>query len=329
MKFRTEIQLQPSERKISHSQQIFGIGSCFVSEIGQKLSDLKFRTLINPYGTLFHPLAIENALMRIFSLTEYSREEIFKYGELFFSWDHHTSFDRPTENETLKIINTELETANNFVRNANCFLLTFGTSWIYRLNDSGLFVANCHKVPQHVFEKSLLTEKQLCASIKNCFDLIFDVCPNAHIIATVSPVRHTRDGIIENSLSKARLISSLHEVLAKYETVDYFPTYELLNDDLRDYRFYSEDLVHPNQMAVDYIWQKFSEVYFDENTNSRIEQLNKINSALAHRPLNPKTVAYKEFLYKTGKMIEAAESQFPKNCFAEEKIKLQKLNELC
>lgn len=329
MKFRTELETRPSDRKINHSGNIFGIGSCFVSEIGERMQQYKFNTLINPFGTLFNPLAIENALMRVLTLSHYTSDEIFKYGEIHFSWDHHTSFDRLTASDTLAHINSELEKANTFVREASCFLLTFGTAWVYRLKDSGLFVANCHKVPAHVFEKSILTEKQVQASIKNCFDLITDVCPDAHIIATISPVRHTKDGIVENSLSKARLISALHEVIVRYPQADYFPAYELVNDDLRDYRFYSEDLVHLNRMAVDYIWQKFSEVYFDSQTFSKLEQLKKINSALAHRPVNPKTVAYKEFLYKTGKMIEEAEVRFPKGSFRHEKEKLQKLNELC
>lgn len=329
MKFRTELELKPSRQKISHSQQIMGIGSCFISEVGEKLATAKFNILINPFGTLFHPLAIENTLARILSLTYYNKDEIFKYGEIFFSWDHHTSFDKPSIEETIEKINSELEKANEFIRNTDCFLLTFGTSWIYQLKDSGLFVANCHKVPDHIFEKKLLTEKQLQSSIRNCFRLIQDIHPNAHIITTISPVRHSKDGLVENSLSKARLVSALHEVIGQNENINYFPAFELMNDDLRDYRFYAEDLVHPNQMAVDYIWQKFSDVYFDEKTHEKIEQVRKIKSALSHRPMNPKTIAYKEFLYNTRKLIENIENQFPENSFSDEKLKLQKLNELC
>lgn len=325
MEFRTELKLEPSDKKITHSHQIMGIGSCFVNTIGQRLSANKFKTLINPFGTLFHPLAIENALLRIHSLMEYSDGEIFKHGELYFSWDHHSSFSNISKEKTLKTINSKLHNANEFIRNTDIFLLTFGTSWVYNIQDSDLFVANCHKVPQHYFTKSLLTSTQIKNSIKNCFDLIYDINPEARIITTISPVRHIKDGIIENNLSKSLLISSLWDLLNKYKTVDYFPGYELLMDDLRDYRFYKSDLIHPDKMAEDYIWQKFSDVYFDNQTKKKIDLVRKLHLALNHKPLNPGTVAYKEFLYKTEKQINNLEKSFPKDSFKIEREELQKL----
>lgn len=329
MKFRTELELSSSDYKIRHSTQIMGIGSCFVDETGRKLRNSKFKTLINPFGTLFHPQAIENALSRILAMDRYTTDEIFNYNELYFSWDHHTSFSRTSVREALENINAELEKANNFIQNTDCVLLTFGTAWVYQIKDNGLSVANCHKVPAHIFEKTLLTEKQLRTSFKNCFELILDINPKAKIIATISPVRHTKDGIVENSLSKSRLISALHDVVDSCENADYFPAFELVNDDLRDYRFYEADLVHPNQIAVDYIWGKFSSVYFDNETIQQIETANKIKNALGHRPFNPGTIAYREFLYKTKKLIESIESQFPKDSFLEEKTKINDLNKLC
>ncbi|MFA5619819.1 MAG: GSCFA domain-containing protein [Weeksellaceae bacterium] len=325
MRFRTELIIPESKRKIQHSQSIFGVGSCFVNEIGEKISDSKFRTLLNPFGTLFHPLAIENALLRILSLTYYTQGEIFKNEELYFSWDHHTSFDRISMERTLQHINSELEKANEFIQKADVFILTFGSAWVYKLKETGLFVANCHKVPGSLFRKTLLNDSEIRQSLKNCFHLIQDVNPNAHIIATISPVRHVKDGITANMLSKAKLISNLHEVLKTFEKVDYFPAYELLIDDLRDYRFYKPDLVHPNEQAVDYIWNKFSETYFDAATTEKIQLANDIQNALNHRPLNPETIAYKEFLYKTNKQLAAMENQFPKGSFTNEKQVLQKL----
>lgn len=325
MKFRTELILPEADRKISHFHKIMGIGSCFVDSMGEKLSDSKFQVLQNPFGTIFHPLAMENALARIHSLTLYTKEEIFKYGELYFSWDHHTSFNRISLDETLHKINSELESANDFIQETDFFLLTFGTAWVYKIKEMGIFVANCHKVPNQQFDKYLLDDKQIQASLKNCFNLILDINPKAQIIVTVSPVRHTKDGIVENNISKSKLISNLFDVAMKYDNVEYFPAYELMMDDLRDYRFYKEDLVHPNDMAVEYIWKKFSESFFDSNTHDKIKIAQKIKSALAHRPLNPSTTSYKEFLYKTGKYIESVENLFPKNSFSEEKKMLQKL----
>ena len=325
MRFRTELELPVSTRKINHSSQIFGMGSCFVDSIGEKLENSKFQILKNSYGTLYHPLAIETALARIHSMAFYSEEEIFKFGELYFSWDHHTSFSQISLKSTLEKINNELEYANNFIQKSDVFFLTFGTSFAYKLKELGLFVANCHKIPQQHFEKVLLTDNQLKSSIKNCFNLIADINPNARIITTISPVRHIKDGIIENNISKSKLISNLNEVSAMYENVEYFPAYELMMDDLRDYRFYKEDLIHPNEMAVDYIWEKFSQVYFDELTQKKIKIAGKINASVAHRPMNKNSTSYKEFIYKTIKGIESVESEFPKDSFYAEKLMLKNL----
>lgn len=325
MQFRTELRIPESDRKISHSRKILGMGSCFVDSIGEKLEEGKFQVMRNPFGTLFHPLAIENALARIVAMTCYTQEEIFKYKELYFSWDHHTSFSQPTMKATLEKINNELEMANEFMRTSDCFLITFGTSWVYKLKDLGLFVANCHKVPNNHFQKFLLTDTQIKSSMKNIFNMIFDINPEAQIISTISPVRHIKDGIVENNISKSRLISNLFEVGMQYENVDYFPSYELMMDDLRDYRFYKDDLIHPNSMAIDYIWEKFSQTYFNEDTLEKIKIAQKINSALNHKPFNPETTSYKEFLFKTKRMIESVEAEFPKDSFLTEKIMLRKL----
>jgi len=325
MRFRTELQLTESNRKISHSNQIFGMGSCFIDSIGEKLENSKFPVLKNPYGTLFHPLAMETALARIHSMAFYTEEEIFKYGELYFSWDHHTTFSQVSLKSTLEKINNELEFANEFIQKSDVFFLTFGTSFAYKIKELGLFVANCHKVPQQHFEKILLSDSQIKSSIKNCFNLITDINPKARIITTISPVRHIKDGIIENNISKSKLISNLAEVSALYENVEYFPAYEFMMDDLRDYRFYKRDLIHPNETAVDYIWQKFSERYFDEQTKSKIKTAEKINVSVVHKPLNKASTSYKEFLYKTIKGIESVENQFPKDSFYAEKLILKNL----
>src|SRR5690606_27189812 len=325
MKFRTELNIPESDRKITHFRPLLGIGSCFVDSIGDKLEEAKFQNLSNPFGTLFHPLAIENALARILSLTKYTQEEIFKYGELYFSWDHHTSFSHISIEATLDKINSELEYANDFVQKAEVFLLTFGTAWVYKIKEMGLFVANCHKVHNSNFDKYLLDDKQIQASLKNCFNLIQDINPNAQIIATVSPVRHIKDGIVENNISKSKLVSNLFDVAMRYENVEYFPAYEIMMDDLRDYRFYKPDLVHPTDRAIDYIWEKFSNTYFDAETFDKMKIAQKIGMALAHRPLNSQTTSYKEFLYKTRKHIESIENLFPPNSFLTEKLTLQKL----
>lgn len=325
MQFRTELSIAESKHKIDHTQNIMGIGSCFVDSIGEKLESAKFKLLKNPFGTLFHPLAIENALARILSLTYYTKDEIFKYGELYFSWDHHSSFSQITIEKTLEKINSELEFANQFIRSTDVFLITFGTAWVYKIHDMDLYVANCHKVPNSNFSKILLNDIQLKSAFRNCFNFLLDVNPNARIITTISPVRHAKDGFIENNLSKSKLIANLHEAQSIYDNVEYFPAYELMMDDLRDYRFYKEDLLHPNEIAIEYIWKKFSKTYFTQETEEKIKLANKIKVSMSHRPQNTNTIAYKEFIHKTNRQIYMAENIFPKGSFIEEKKQLQKL----
>lgn len=325
MQFRTELFLPESKWKLSHNDKILGIGSCFVDSIGDKLNLGKFRILQNPFGTLFHPVAIENALARIHSNVAYTESEIFNRDELYFSWDHHTSFNKTSLKLTLEGINAELEKANEFIQNTNVFILTFGTSWVYKIKQLDLIVANCHKVPGQHFEKVLLNDAQIKSSVRNCFNFILDINPKAKIITTISPVRHIKDGVIENNISKSRLISNLHDLVSQYENVEYFPAYELMMDDLRDYRFYKEDLIHPNEMAIEYIWDKFSEKFFTEETSMKIRAAEKINSSLAHRPMNTSSIAYKTFLFNTLKKIEQTEDGFPKGSFNAEKETLKNL----
>lgn len=325
MQFRTELFLPESKWKLSHNDKILGIGSCFVDSIGDKLSLGKFRILQNPFGTLFHPVAMENALARIHSNVIYTESEIFNRDELYFSWDHHTSFNKTSMKLTLEGINSQLEKANDFIQNTNVFILTFGTSWVYKIKQMDLIVANCHKVPGQHFEKVLLTDAQIKSSIRNCFNFILDINPKAKIITTISPVRHIKDGVIENNISKSKLISNLHDLVPQYENVEYFPAYELMMDDLRDYRFYKEDLIHPNEMAIEYIWDKFSEKYFTEETSIKIRIAEKINSSLLHRPMNISSIAYKTFLFNTMKKIEQTETGFPKGSFTTEKENLKNL----
>lgn len=325
MQFRTELFLPESKWKLSHNDKILGIGSCFVDAIGDKLNLGKFQIFQNPFGTLFHPVAIENALARIHSNVTYTESEIFNRDELYFSWDHHTSFNKTSMKSTLDGINYQLEKANEFVQNTNVFILTFGTSWVYKIKQLDLIVANCHKVPGQHFEKVLLTDAQTKSSIRNCFNFILDINPKAKIITTISPVRHIKDGVVENNISKSKLISNLHDLVSQYENVEYFPAYELMMDDLRDYRFYKEDLIHPNEMAIEYIWDKFSEKYFTEETSIKIRVAEKIHSSLSHRPMNTSSIAYKTFLFNTLKKIEQTENGFPKGSFNAEKETLKNL----
>ncbi len=296
--FRTEIAIPKSANKITHQSVLFSLGSCFSSEITEKFRERKFAISANPFGILFHPQAIENALLRIYSLQYYSKSELFKYKELFLSWDHHSSFNSTKSDEILEQINDTIDIANEHLRNTNVVFITLATSFVYKLKVNDLVVANCHKVPNGNFEKLLLSEAEIIESLQNCIDICTDMCRNnVKIIFTISPVRHIKDGFVENNISKSRLINAVYQSINKNNNCSYFPSYELLLDELRDYRFYKKDMIHPNELAIDYIWKKFSETYFSDETQAINTQLEKIISGLQHKPFNINTLEYKEFLY--------------------------------
>ena len=304
MNFRTELTINQSDFLINHDQKIVSFGSCFAEEMATHLLDLKFNVLANPFGILFHPLAIENALQRIQAKTLYVEEEISNLDELFFSWDHHSSFNSISAEKTVQNVNNALIKAHDFLTNADVIFITLGTSWVYKIKELNLVVANCHKVPAKHFDKVLLTEQQIKTSLHNSLDMITEMAPNATIIVTVSPVRHLKDGMIENNVSKAKLLSALYEVTMNFDQVNYFPSYELMMDDLRDYRFYADDLLHPNKQAVNYIWEKFASAYFTPETQRINKQIEKITTAINHRPFNEESISHQKFISNCIKQMQ-------------------------
>lgn len=302
---------------IQYQDGIFCLGSCFVSEMGEKLSNSKFQTLINPFGTQFHPLAMENTFSRVYTRTFYSEQEIYRLKDLYFSWDHGHSFSKPNLNQTLNAINESIELGNEFLGKTNVFILTLGTAWAYFLK-GGFYVSNCHKVPQKHFEKHLLSTKEVYNALKNLIFMMQDVRPKAHIILTISPVRHTRDGFRENHVSKGVLQQSLHYILKEFPTINYFPSYEIVLDELRDYRFFAEDLIHLNPLGIDYVWDKFKLNYFSESTSKIMDEVVKIQQSLKHKPLNPTGIEHRKFLFDTLKKMESLASDLPQNSLNQE-----------
>lgn len=326
MEFSTKIKIEDPDFNIQHQGPLFCIGSCFAENIYKKLSDFKFPAMCNPFGTLFHPLAIENALMRIYSQQFYAANEIFHYNDLFFSWDHSTKFSTNKVDDTLEKINQNIEQAHLFTNRAQVFIFTLGTAWAYHLKKGNFFVANCHKIPQTQFDKILLTPTQIIQSLRNIVALCKDINPQANVIFTISPVRHAKDGFRENNLSKGTLHLAINHILND-ETpgVYYFPSYEIMLDELRDYRFYDKDMLHPNQLAVEYIWERFADTFFNLKTQELNKEVGKINAAVAHRPINPYAIEHRKFLYDTLKNIDQLTLSFPPDTFKEEidKIKYQ------
>lgn len=318
MQFRSEIPINQPDFEIDFSQRILLMGSCFSSEIGNKLKDNKLNTLINPFGTQFNPIAIQQSFSRIYTRERYSSNELVRYNDLYFSWDHSQYFSHPNKETCLNTINEQIDFANDFMRTAHVFVFTLGSAIAYFLKEGGFYVSNCHKVPQKHFEKRILQEKEILTALHNLIFMVKDINPKAKIIFTVSPVRHKRDGFHINNISKSLLMVALHKTQKEFEDTYYFPSYEIVMDELRDYRFYKEDMVHPNHTAVNYVWQKFSDTFFSQETQNKIKSIAKINNALAHRPQNPKSIHHKKFLYDLMKKIELLKVDLPSNAFEQE-----------
>jgi len=304
MKFRTEVNIEESDNKIDIENKIFSIGSCFASEMSELFQQGQLQTLNNPFGTLFNPFSINNSIKRLHDSEFYHEEELITFNDEFISLDHHSSFDTRFIHQTLEKINKKIVEGNQFLQDSNWVIITYGTSFIYEFEPKKKLVANCHKIPQKFFEKRLLTHHELTDSIYDTILNLKDICrDNLQILFTVSPVRHTKDGMIENQLSKSKLITAIHEVISEIENCHYLPVYEILMDDLRDYRFYKEDMIHPNSQAVNYIFEKFGNAYFSEETKDFIKENFKINKALEHRSEDEKDPKYIEFREKLNQRI--------------------------
>jgi hypothetical protein len=297
MKFRTEVNIKNSDRKIEIEDRIFSMGSCFSTEISDLLKTGQILTLNNPFGTIFNPFSIHNAVKKIHDSCFYTEEDLICYNDEVISLEHHTSFNSQFAHQTLEKVNTKIEESNRFLQETNWVIITYGTSFIYEFLPKKKLVANCHKIPGKYFEKRLLTQQEIQHSVHETIIDLNDICKeNVRILFTVSPVRHTKDGMPENNLSKSKLITAIHEVIPHFENCHYLPVYEILMDDLRDYRFYDEDLIHPNSQAIQYIWEKFGNAYFSDETMDFIAENFKISKSLAHKTSNENHPKHQEFI---------------------------------
>ena len=300
-----------SEAAISYSSQVFLMGSCFVENIGQKLSYHKFQTTINPFGIVFHPVALENLLRRIVEQRLFTEADIFYHNEQWHCFEVHSKLSHSNKALFLETLNNQLKVSFNQLKQATKVLLTFGTAWGYVYKENQLLAANCHKVPQQQFEKQLSCISALENCFTSCFDLIHQLNPKAEIITTISPVRHIKDGIVENNRSKANLLAALHSSIENTNLINYYPAYELVIDCLRDYRFFKPDLVHPNDLAIEYIWEHFMNSYLHESdTQNTLKQVGEIQRGLAHKPFNPKSEAHAKFVVSLTKKIEKLKQEF-------------------
>ena len=296
--FRTELPLSISDWKISHQSQLLSIGSCFVENIGARLSEAKFPLVLNPFGIVYNPISVTGVLNHLIDNQQITKEDIFFHKERWHSFSHHSRFSHSDENICLEQINNAIQTGHEQFRQADVLLITLGTAHVFFHKYLKRVVNNCHQLPANDFERRLLHVNEISRTLAGTFKLMKILRPDIRIILTISPVRHIRDGLEESKLSKSILRVAADELCGAFNFVEYFPSYEIMLDDLRDYRFYAADMLHPNELAVDYIWQKFSDTYFDERTKQLMQQVQKLRQAMQHRPFNPDSEAHKSFLTK-------------------------------
>ena len=293
MRFRTEISLTPLAEGIDHSAKIFALGSCFAESISERLAKAKFSVTTNPFGVAFNPLSIANAIERLADTRAFAVCDIREGREGFFSFDAHSSLDGKTHTEIFTNLNQAVAQGSKALRDADWVILTFGTAWVYERE--GRVVANCHKQPAKEFERRRLSVEEIVERYCKLFE---GVLRDKRVLLTVSPVRHLGDGLQENSVSKSILRLAVEELCERYENAHYFPSYEILMDDLRDYRYYADDLAHPSKMAVDYVWERFCEGVMTDGARTLLPQIEQIVTAAEHRPFNPTSEAHRAFCRK-------------------------------
>ncbi|MBB4804486.1 hypothetical protein HNP37_004578 [Flavobacterium nitrogenifigens] len=310
MQFRTQIPISKSNLPIDYNSKILSVGSCFAENMAEKFDYFKFQNETNPFGIIFNPVSIEKLFRRICKQELFGEKDVFFHNERWHSYEVHSDLSNSDRQELLETLNKAITETHKQLKEATHIIITFGTSWIYRNIESEEVVANCHKVPQKQFSKELLAVEIIQQSIQNTIDLVQALNPNINFIFTISPVRHIKDGFIENQLSKSHLFTALHRTFDfRLSTFDYFPSYEIMMDELRDYRFYGEDMLHPNQIAIDYIWKLFSENYISQDTFPIMQEVDEIQKSLRHRSFNPESEQHQKFLAKLQQKISVLENK--------------------
>jgi len=311
MILQTEIKIQPMEQTIAYGDGLLFLGSCFADEVGGICKGLGFDAMVNPFGVLYNPSSIAKAVKRLSTGEPFTHEEVVRVGEGYYcTFSHNTAFWRPSEDEMLAMVNQSLEKAYEHYKKAKWIIISLGTSWVFRSKATGDVVANCHKLPADQFERAFFTQGQSTHCLTELFRGNFD----KQFIFTVSPLRHLKDGLHGNQLSKAALLMATNEVCERFDNAHYFPAYEIMMDELRDYRFYKEDMVHPTEQAVRYIWERFADFAIDPKEKPAMQAAAELQQMLHHKPVFPESEAFRKFeALKERKMIEL-QRNYPMVC---------------
>lgn len=298
---------------ISYASKMVLLGSCFSENIGAQLDHFKFQTVQNPFGILFHPKAIKTLVANAIHEKTYTQKDLVFQNERWHCFDAHSKLSALVKKDILLQLNKATAATNLALKEATHLLITLGTSWVYRDTASHKIVANCHKIPQKNFAKELLSVQEVTETLSEIIALIRSVNTQVNIIFTVSPVRHLKDGFVENTQSKSHLIAAIQALLqrSKNTKLHYFPSYEIMMDELRDYRFYAEDLIHPNTTAIQYIWERFTSTWISKKACETMQEINSIQKGLSHKPFDVKSIQHQKFLTNLTARITKIETEFP------------------
>lgn len=323
MKFRTEIEVKQHKTKIEYDTQTLFLGSCFANNIGNKFEKAGLNTMVNPYGVIYNPISIANTLYSILTKKIFAESDLDFHNGLWNSFYHHGSFSGSDKQICLDEINKQNKLSFERLKDSDFIFITFGTSWVYENVETKNIVSNCHKYPATLFNRYRLSVDEIIKSYNNLILELRKINNKAELIFTVSPVRHWKDGAYENQLSKAVLLLAIDSIVKENTKCSYFPAYEIVLDDLRDYRFFNEDMIHPNEIAINYIWEKIQTVFFSMSTFDFIKEMSKLDKAIHHRPFNSTSESYKNFLKGVSVKISELEKKYPKASLNEIKNRLE------
>ncbi|MBL7472893.1 GSCFA domain-containing protein [Robertkochia sediminum] len=311
MDFQTKVPIDRQMPAITYDAKTVLLGSCFVTHIGAKMGYYQFQNLVNPFGIIFNPYSIALLVERAINKRLFTADDLFFANGRWHGYELHSDCSRTDRDIAIKSANKGVLKLRKDITEASHLVITLGTSWVYSLKESGSVVANCHKQPQVLFEKTLLDVATVRAQLEKIDALVKSVNPDCAIIATVSPVRHLRDGMVENQRSKAHLLTALHEVIDTTAKWHYFPSYEILMDELRDYRFYADDMLHPSNVAINVVWERFSNAWIAEDAFDVMKRVERVRRAQQHKPFDPDGEAHRNFLKKLEEDINALTTEFP------------------
>jgi hypothetical protein len=322
VQFQANINIKPLQPSITYHDKLLLIGSCFTEHIGNFLMDVKFRVLQNPNGILFDPISVCNSLTSYIQNKQYTADDLVYLNEAWHSWQHHSRFSGIDKDQVLAHINQSQQTAHDFLKSADWLVITLGSSFVYKLLDNsplpfgrgvggGAAVANCHKAPAQTFQKHLSTIEETVVALDTVLYQLFQFNPDLKILFTISPVRHLRDGVVDNNRSKARLIEAVHHLVNKFDKLHYFPAYELVVDVLRDYRFFDIDLAHPNYAATQFVLEHFAESCMNKDTQQLMDDIKKLVIARNHKPFNPTSNQHQQFLKAQLQKTQNLQALYP------------------